>query len=100
LRRLSASAALRKALGTRGDCELLARPRRALAQVAALVRAAEGNCDARRSGARGAADAVDILLRNVGQVEIHDVADVGDVDPARGDVGRDQHLRLTGLEAR
>ena len=51
-----------------------------------------------RAGARGAADAVDILLGNVGQVEVDDMGDARDVDPARGDVGRDQDRRLAGLE--
>ena len=63
-----------------------------VAQIAALVAAAEGDRDAVGAGARGAADAVDILLGHVGQVEVDDVADARDVDPARGDVGRDQHL--------
>ena len=49
-------------------------------------------------GTRGAADAVDILLRDVGQVEVHDMADARDVDPTRSDVGGDQHPHLAGLE--
>ena len=85
--------------GERKNRNLL--PRRALdvAQIAALLVAAEGERDAVGAGARGAADAVDILLRNIRQVEIDDVADAGDVDPARRDVGRDQHPHLPGLEA-
>ena len=77
---------------------LLARGALDVAQVAALVRAAEGDRDAVGAGARGAADAVDILLGNVGQVEVDDVADARDVDPARRDVGRDQHRHVAGLE--
>src|SRR5579884_399046 len=77
-------------------------PRRALdvAQVAALLGAAEGDCDPGCSGARGAADAMDILLGNVGQVEVHDVADARDVDAARGDVGGDEHRHVARLERR
>src|SRR3954469_1463321 len=39
-----------------------------VAQIAALVGATERNRNAGRSGARGPADAMDILLRHVGQV--------------------------------
>ena len=45
-------------------------------------------------GARRAADAVDVGLGDVGQVEIDDVADAVDVDAAGGDVGRDQRADL------
>src|SRR5690606_6764504 len=63
-----------------------------VAQVLALVLRAEADRNALAPGARGAADAVDVLLGHVGQLEIDDVADARDVDPARGDVGRDEHL--------
>ena len=68
-------------------------------QVRAFVRRAEGNGDAVRAGARGAADAVDVLLRHVRQVEVDDVGDVVDVDAARGDFGGDENARLALLEA-
>ena len=42
--------------------------------------------------AAGAADAVDIVLGVDRHVEVDDVGHVGDVEAARGDVGRDQHL--------
>ena len=35
-----------------------------------------------------------VVLGHVGQVEVHHVADVGHVDAASGDVGRDQHAVL------
>ena len=89
-RRLNASAVAAKSAGQRSDRDLLARGPLDIAQIAALVGGAEGDRNAIRAGARGAADAVDILLGNVGQVEIDDVADARDVDPARGDVGRDE----------
>ena len=44
-----------------------------IAQVDALVGAAKGDRGSVRAGARGAADAVDILLGNIGQVEIDDM---------------------------
>src|SRR5437870_2236907 len=62
------------------DGELLACQALDVAQVAALLVRAEGDRDARRAGARSAPDAVDILLGNVGQIEIDDVADARNVD--------------------
>ena len=55
-----------------------------------FVAADQRDGDAFRAGARRAADAVDVALRDVGQVEVDDVADAVDVDAARGDVGGDQ----------
>ena len=65
---------------------------------APLGRVAEGDRDAVGAGARGAADAVDIALRHVGQLEIDDMGDAVDVDAARRDVGRDQHADAAGAE--
>src|SRR4029078_13226810 len=50
-------------------------PRRALdvAQIAAFVVAAKSDRDAVGAGTRGATDAVNILLGNVGQVEVDDM---------------------------
>ena len=53
---------------------------------------AQRDGDAVGAGARGAADAVHVAFRNVGQVEVDDVADAFDVDAAGGDVGRDERL--------
>jgi hypothetical protein len=69
-----------------------------VAQVIALVLRAEAERDALAPGARGAADAVDVLLGDVGQLEVDHVADARDVDPARGDVGRDEDLGAAVLE--
>src|SRR6266702_279013 len=52
------------------------------------------------AGARGAADAVDVRLRHVRQVEIDDVGDAVDIDAASGDVGGDQRADVTGAELR
>ena len=43
-------------------------------------------------GAAGAADAVDVIFGMLRHVVVDDVADVGDVQSARGDVGGDEHL--------
>src|SRR5690606_19598629 len=69
-----------------------------VAQVIALVLGAEADRHALAAGARSTADAVDVLLGNVRQLEVNDMADARDVDAARGDVGRDQHLGAAGLE--
>src|SRR6185503_18171296 len=74
------------------DVNPLARDALDVAEVAALIRSAEGDGDAVCSGARGAADAVDILLRHFRKIEVDDVANARDVDPARRDVGRDEHV--------
>ena len=92
LERLQRLAAATKPSGSGRTSMRLAGQLLDVAQVDALVVGAEREGDALGAGARGAADAVDILLGHVGQVVIDDVADARDVDPARGDVGRDQHL--------
>src|SRR4051812_46482648 len=72
----------------RRDIDLLPRGALDVAKIAALIRAAEGDRDAVGAGARGAADPVDILLGDVGQIVVHDVTDAGNVDAPRCDVGR------------
>ena len=47
------------------------------------------------AGPGRAPDAVNVCLGNVGYIEVDDVRDLVDVDPARGDVGRDQHRHPT-----
>src|SRR5438046_5407900 len=49
--------------------------------------------------AAGAADAVDVVFRDVRQVVVHDVRQRLDVEPARGDVGGDEHRKLHVLKA-
>src|SRR5262249_25341324 len=51
------------------------------------------------SGPPGAPDAVDVGLAVAGSVEVDDLGDLGDIDPAGGDVGGDQRANLTALEA-
>lgn len=68
------------------------------AQLVDFSRGAEGDGTAVTSGTRGATDAVDIVVRHVRQVIVIDMRDLGDIQPARGDIGRNQHLRLTLAE--
>ncbi len=56
-------------------------------QIGKLPGGDEGDGDARCPGPSGAADAVDVILGEAGQVVVDDVADAGDVEPAGGHVG-------------
>ncbi len=56
-----------------------------------LVRGHEAGRPPAGCGARGPANAVDVVLRHVGKVEIDDVADVRHVDATGSDVRGDQH---------
>ena len=51
------------------------------------------------AGAAGAADAVDVIVGVARRLVIEHMADVGNVEPARGDVGGDQELQIAGAEA-
>ncbi len=92
------AASARKPSGSGITVGLDARQLLDVAQIGPLVIRHEADRHARRAGARGAADAVDVLLRHVGQLEVEHMADARHVDAARGDVGRDQHLDLADLE--
>ena len=71
-----------------------------VAQQIALLRVAKRDGDARGAGACRAADAVDIALRHVRQLEVDDVRHQVDVDAARGDVGGNQRPDLRGAKGR
>ncbi len=58
----------------------------------------DGDGGAALAGAAGAADAVDVVVGVMRHVEVEDVADVGNVEAAGGDVGGDQQLRLAVAE--
>ena len=66
------------------------RPAPSLTASGALLGEHEGDADAAAPGARGAADAVDVVLGGAGEVVVDDVRDAVDVDAAGGDVGGDQ----------
>src|SRR5256885_13097797 len=51
-------------------------------------------------GASGASDAVDIILGMDRHVEIEDMRHALNIDPARGDIARDQELDLAIAEDR
>ena len=57
-----------------------------------LARLGEGDRHALASGAAGAADAMHVGLGRLGDIEVDDVGDVLDVEPARRHVGRDEHI--------
>src|SRR5215470_18127800 len=89
-----------------GVVSLNSLPRHRLAEMPldrAQLLAFFGRGEARRApaclGTRGAADAVDVILYRVRQVEVDDVCDVGHVDAARSDVGGDQHAVAAGAES-
>src|SRR5690606_15530914 len=63
-----------------------------------LVTVAEGECDAFGTGSRRAADAMDVTLGFVRQVEVDDVADAVDIYAAGGNVGRHQNAYPPCLE--
>jgi hypothetical protein len=68
------------------------------AHLARLVAEHERDGDAVAARAARAARAVHVAVLVLGGVEVDDVADVGDVDAAGGDVGRDQHVDVPALE--
>lgn len=47
----------------------------------------------------GAPDAMDVVIRHIRKIEIHDVRDVDDVNPARGDISRHEHTECPALES-
>ena len=58
----------------------------------------DGDGGAALAGAAGAADPVHVVVGVVRDVEIEDVADVRNIEPARGDVGGDQELDVALAE--
>ena len=77
---------------------LLARDLLDVLQQLHLVAGDEADGGAVLARAGRAADAVDIGLRHIGQLEVHHVGDLVHVDAARGDVGGDQDAQLAVLE--
>ncbi len=107
LRRLAVRRAIRTRLG--GGSRVVAPVRRRdrhadqlldVAQIGPLLAVAERDRHALRAGARSAADAVHVALRNVRKVVVDDMADAIDIDAARRDVGRHQRAHLAGAERR
>src|SRR5688500_13249980 len=69
-----------------------------VAEVALFIWRGEGDGEACGAGAARASDAVDVVLRRVGQLEIHDHRQVLDVEPACRDVGCHEHPYFATLE--
>src|SRR5437016_675974 len=69
-----------------------------LAHERLFLRADKRDRDARLLRARGAAYTVDVIVRGHGWLVVDDMADVFDVQTARGNVGRDERVELTALE--
>ncbi len=68
-------------------------------QVNELIVITERHGNAGRARPGRAADAVNVRLGNIGDVEVDDVRDVVDIDAPRGDIGCNQHWRAAGLES-
>ncbi len=69
-----------------------------IGELLALVRAAQRQRVARRTRTAGTADPVHVVFRAERQVEVDHGRQFGDVEAARGHVGRDQRLDLAALE--
>ena len=70
-----------------------------IAEVVALVRAAERYSGAGGSGTTGASDAVNVGFRFVRKVEVDDEGHCFDIDPACCDVGSDEDRNFSLTEA-
>jgi len=60
-------------------------------QVFEFLVIAERDGNPGRAGPGRAPDPVNVCLGNVGHIEVDDVGDLVDVDPARSNVGGDEH---------
>jgi hypothetical protein len=69
------------------------------AQVTAFLVAAQRDRYAGRTGARGSANAVNIIFGNVRQLEVDDVRYAFHIDPSRGNVGGDEDPAAAGAKA-
>src|SRR5881296_178130 len=69
------------------------------AQLLVFLGRREARGAAARLRARGSSDPMDVVLSRVEQIEVHHMDDLGHVDPARRDVGGDQHAIATAPEA-
>ena len=67
-------------------------------ELAALLLRHERDRGARLARARRPADAVNIRFRLERQLHVYDARDVGNVDAARGDVGRDKYAHVAAAE--
>jgi hypothetical protein len=71
-----------------------------VAQQAAIVGRHQRDRAAAETGSAGAAGAMNVIGSNQREIEIHDERQLCDVESARREIGRDQHLDAAGLEIR
>src|SRR6202023_2162273 len=71
-----------------------------LAQGSAFGMTCQRHRDPRSAGTPGAADAMDVVSGLPRQIEVDDVADAGDIETPRGDVGRDQRAHASAAHVR
>ena len=81
-----------------GDLDLLAGALLDAANLPVLARLGQRDGDALAARPADAADPVDVRLGLGGDVEVDDVREVLDVEPARGDVGGDQEVGRLAAE--
>lgn len=67
-------------------------------QIRPFIARTERNRNTAGARTSRAADAVDVAFGLVRKVEVHDMGDVGHVDTACSDIGRDQHPDLAVAE--
>jgi hypothetical protein len=70
-----------------------------IAKIGSLLVAAQRDRYPGGTGAGGSANAMDIILRHVWQLEIDDVRHALHIDATGGDVGGHEHPGVTGTEA-
>ena len=68
------------------------------AQEIALLGVAQGDCTSGRSCTGRPADAVDVRLGDLGQLEVHDMRHVGNVEAPGRDIRSDEHAGRPGAE--
>src|SRR5690606_37433895 len=89
---------LRLEAGHRDLLEPLTKQRLDTGEQRLLLRADERYRTTGATGAARAPDAVHVIFGDVRKLVVHDVRQLLDVEPAGGDVGRDQHAHVTRLE--
>src|SRR6266568_317004 len=81
------------------DCEILLHQFLDRTQRVALGRIAECDGDTAAAGARRASDPMYIGFCDIGQFKIDHMGHIIDIDPACGNVGRDENTRASGAKS-
>ena len=69
-----------------------------VAKETGFVDTHQRNCFTACARTAGAADAMYVIFSDIGQIVIHHMRQLIDVDAARGDIGGHQHLQIACLE--